>query len=1378
MIDQIESALNRKRSSHVLLARQNMYISPTCLIRLRLLGALAAVLFFFALPWMTPAAHATSTYTVLHNFGDNTVANDGAYSYSALVQASNGLFYGTTAFGGAHEKGTVFSVTSQGTVTILYSFQGTDGSYPETALTIGPDGNLYGTTSTGGTAGYGTFFEITTAGAFTSLHSFGDGAVQSDGNVPLASLLLANDGNFYSTTQMGGAYGDGTVYEITTAGTVTILHSFNGASTTIDGSNPVAGLVQGKDGNLYGTTSAGGTANNGTVYSITTAGAETVLHWFGSKAGDGANPNAALIQGTDGYFYGTTSAGGTTATSSTAVGDGTVFRISNTGVIAILHNFGDGTITNDGQNPAAALYQATNGDFYSTTVLGGLNGLGTIYQIASNGTVTILHAFGGTKDGSNPEQGLLLGSDGNFYGTTSAGGTADVGTVYSTNFGFSAPAPTFLPGPGAYTGAQTVTITDALPLASIYYTTTGVAPTANSTLYTGPITVSTSENIEAIAVKSGYLNSTATLANYIIGQTVPAPTVTANGGTFSSPQTVTLSDTLTGASLYYTTDGTTPSVGPSPTFVPLGTTTQYTGSITVSSSESINVIAVAAGYFPSAVTQASFTINVPSPTPVISPNGGRFTTAQTVTITDAGAAIYYTTDGNTPVRGAGDTLPYTAPFDLSALNTTVEAIGFAPNDVQSATATATFTIGTQLPPPTFSPVAGPYTSTQNVTITDPGATIYYTLDGSIPTTASSVYTTAIPVSSSETINAYATEAGHFDSPVVSAAYTIGLTVPSPVLSVPAGAYAAAQSVTVTDALVGTSIYYTLDGTTPTYNSNGPLGTTQLYSGPIAIAASGATSNTSATTQLNVIAAFSGYNDSNEVSATYVIGQSVPSPTVNPAAGPYTTAQSVVLSDSLGSATIYYTIDGSKPTTTSPKYTKPIVINSSLTINAMAVYTGYNNSPEVSFSYIIGGTVPTPAITPDGGPYATNQTVTLSDTLAGATILYTTDASSPAPSWTTYTVPFPVPGTGTITLTVVASESGYVPSTTTSATFTIENQAASPVLSVPAGTYSTAQTVTITDANPKAAIFYTTDGSTPAITSSGTGAGTTLLYSGPLTIGTTEVLSAIAYVPSNLLSAPTSALYNINIPLASPTFSPAGGNYSTAQTVTISDAVAGATIYYSTNASSSTPTWYQYSKPLSVTGTETITAKADLAGSTESLPTSATYTITQSLAAGLQLFSLPYTYAGIDVDTIFGYSGVKLAVWNPLTAVYSVTPTAPANQIVAGQGYWGRFPQAVNVTIAGTPAPTNTPFIIQLEPGWNMIGDPFAATIAISSLKFNDGTETYAQASSGTSPLIDPTFYSYGAGATSYSTASSLQADQGYWVFAYSATDLDVPVPTN
>ena len=365
--------------------------------------------------------------TVLHSFAGG--AADGSLPTAALIQGSDGNFYGTTSGGGSKGAGTVFRITPAGVETALYSFGSstTDGSTPNAALILGSDGNLYGTTSKGGTSGNGTVFKITPAGVETVLYSFAGGT--ADGSTPNAALVLGSDGSFYGTTSYGGTSSTGTVFKITPAGIETGLYSF--ASVLGDGSTPNAALILGSDGNFYGTTSNGGQNNHGTVFKITPAGVETVLYAFAGGNTDGSNPNAALILGGDGNFYGTTSVGGSTGVGipfGIPLGAGTVFKITSAGAETALHLFADGNTT-DGTVPDAALILGSDGNFYGTTSSGGTGRSGSLVKITPAGTETVVYSFNTGPEGQGPV-GLIQGGDGNFYGTTSGGGTSNLGTVF------------------------------------------------------------------------------------------------------------------------------------------------------------------------------------------------------------------------------------------------------------------------------------------------------------------------------------------------------------------------------------------------------------------------------------------------------------------------------------------------------------------------------------------------------------------------------------------------------------------------------------------------------------------------------------------------------------------------------------------------------------------------------------------------------------------------------------------------------------------------------------------------------------------------------------------------------------------------------------
>jgi len=309
------------------------------------------------------------------------------------------------------------------TVSTVYNFAGgTKGGANPNYVTLvqGTSGALYGTTYNGGAKSEGTFFSVTTSGTFTLLYSFG--TASKDGAWPTGGLTLGTDGNFYGTTNLGGSSSQGTVFKMTTAGVETILHNFNSAT---DGGFPWGPPIEGSDGNFYGTASASA-KDQGLVYKITSSGTYTTIYAFDGT--HGSVPIAPPVQGVDGYLYVVTSVGG-------AENCGTVVQMTTAGVVNNYYSFpcqsGGG-----GSDPIGPLVQASNGNFYSTTQAGGSNGEGTIYQITTGLVATTLHNFGVTfGDGTQPSSGLLLATDGNYYGSTNAGGANDDGILFNTSTG-------------------------------------------------------------------------------------------------------------------------------------------------------------------------------------------------------------------------------------------------------------------------------------------------------------------------------------------------------------------------------------------------------------------------------------------------------------------------------------------------------------------------------------------------------------------------------------------------------------------------------------------------------------------------------------------------------------------------------------------------------------------------------------------------------------------------------------------------------------------------------------------------------------------------------------------------------------------------------
>jgi len=366
------------------------------------------------------------------------------------------------------------------TFTTLHSFDGTDGSEPVAGFVQGADGNLYGTTEIGGANNTGTIFKITPSGTLTTLYGFGTCFPCVYGANPTAGLVQASNGDFYGTTSQGGTNGDdGTIFKITAGGTLTTLYNFCSQTGCIDGENPVAGLVQAAtNGDFFGTTQTGGAGHNGTVFKITPSGTLTTLYSFcfqgEQTCTDGYFPVAGLVQATNGDFYGTNDSGG--------VGrGGTIFKITANGPLTTLYSFCSKSACADGWNPIAGLVQATDGDFYGTTTRGGANNGGTVFKITPSGALTTIYSFCSQStpdqcaDGAYPEAGLIQATNGDFYGTTWGGGSnGNYGTVFSLSVGLG-PFVKALPHSGTVGEVIRILGTDLTGTASVNFNGTPAA---------------------------------------------------------------------------------------------------------------------------------------------------------------------------------------------------------------------------------------------------------------------------------------------------------------------------------------------------------------------------------------------------------------------------------------------------------------------------------------------------------------------------------------------------------------------------------------------------------------------------------------------------------------------------------------------------------------------------------------------------------------------------------------------------------------------------------------------------------------------------------------------------------------------------------------
>src|SRR5438552_3303674 len=359
---------------------------------------------------------------VLYSFTGGT---DGQQPWAGVVLDETGNLYGVATFAGASGNcgpsgcGTVFMLTTAGAFSVLHNFDWDDGANPGGDLIRDKKtGDLYGPTFSGGSGGAGTIFKLATDGTLNTLYSFMGG---SDGNTPEGRLVRDGNGNLYGTTYGGGADSMGVVFKVAADGTETVLHAFAGGAK--DGAFPTnAGLAMDSSGNLYGMTQFGGGNDYGTVFRLKRSGRFKLLHSF-IGGSDGRYPAAGLIIDSAGDLYGTTQGGG--GNGSCTYGCGTVFSVAPDGTETVLHAFAGGS---DGSNPLSTLLPTKSGAFFGTTDDGSK---GTVFKLKPDGREVVLHTFGSARDGFEPQSGVSKDKAGNLYGTTDLGGASGLGTVYT-----------------------------------------------------------------------------------------------------------------------------------------------------------------------------------------------------------------------------------------------------------------------------------------------------------------------------------------------------------------------------------------------------------------------------------------------------------------------------------------------------------------------------------------------------------------------------------------------------------------------------------------------------------------------------------------------------------------------------------------------------------------------------------------------------------------------------------------------------------------------------------------------------------------------------------------------------------------------------------
>jgi len=703
------------------------------------------------------------------------------------------------------------------------------------------------------------------------------------------------------------------------------------------------------------------------------------------------------------------------------------------------------------------------------------------------------------------------------------------------------------------------------------------------------------------------------------------------------------------------------------------------------------------------VQTADYTLNLDTIPPITtaSPAGGTYTSAQSVTLTaNETATIYYTVDGATPTVAS---TVYSGAIPIPA-STTLKFFARDTAGNSEAVQTAVYTIDATPPVTTAAPAGGTYTSAQSVTLTaTETATIYYTVDGATPTTASPVFSGAIAIPASTTLKFFARDTAGNSEAVQTAVYTIDATLPVTTAAPAGGTYTSAQSVTLT-ANEPATIYYTTNGSAPTISS-------PVYSGAIAIPS---------TSSLKFFARDAAGNSEAVQTAVYTIDTIPPVTTAAPAGGTYTSAQSVTLTTS-EAATIYYTVNSSTPTTASPVYSGAIAIPTNTTLKFFAKDTAGNSEAVQTAVYTIDTIPPVTTASPAGGIYTSARNVTLTASEA-ATIYYTLNDATPTTASPVYSGAIPIPAS--TTLKFFAKDAAGNSEAVQTAVYTIDTIPPVTTASPAGGTYTSAQSVTLT-ASEAATIYYTVNNSTPTTASQ--------VYSGAIAIPASTTLKFFAKDAAGNSEAVQTALYTIDATPPVTTAAPAGGTYSAAQSVTLT-ASEPATIYYTTNGSAPTFSSPVYSGAITIPSTSSLKFFArDTAGNSETVRTeSYTIKLNQTITFG----TLPAkTYgdgsfivsatssSGLPVSFTSSNSAVAIVSGSTITIIGAGTAT-----ITASQGGDGTYNPAT--TVAQTLSVAKVVLTVQAADATRPYGEANPAFSATYSGFINADTQAVLSGSAG------------------------------------------------
>lgn len=746
--------------------------------------------------------------------------------------------------------------------------------------------------------------------------------------------------------------------------------------------------------------------------------------------------------------------------------------------------------------------------------------------------------------------------------------SAPVGGVYLIG-GVSVAPPVADPPPGLFTDRVDLRLTSPAAGAVLHYTLDGSQPTAASAVASGPIALTASTTVRAIAVAGGVASPVAAFAYTLAPQ---APTLSPAGGAFSGPVAVAIACASPGAVVRYTLDGSAPTAQSPIAPVPLPLTVSAT----------LSARAFVAGQAPGPVASAVFAIALPvaaAPTVDIAPGSYDHELAVTLAASVPGAQIRYTLDGSVPTVAS----PVASGPVAVGISTTLAARTFAPGYDPSPLATFVYELTAGAV--TISPAGGTHAAPVAVALSTAthGAAIHYRLDGTAPTATDPQADGPLTVETSAILTARALRAGWTPGPVASATFTIATptAVAAPTVTPAAGAFTDRVDVSFA-AAAGAVVHYTVDGSTPTLAS-------PTVAGPLTL-------TTSAT--LRAIAVLDGV--SSPVAAfAYVIAPQAP--TLSPAGGSFTGAVDVAIASGSPGAAIHYTLDGSVPTTGSPLAAGTVRVGASATLSARAFVAGQSPSPVTSASYVI--TVPVaavPSVDVAPGSYDRPLAVTLASGTPGAVIRYTLDGSQPGAASLIASGPIVIDASATLAARVSAA--GYDPSPVASFAYEL---VAGPVAIAPgAGTHPAPVAVTLTTATPGAAIHYRLDGGTP------TAADPQVL--GPVPIASSGTLTARALRPGWTAGPVASAAYTIPAlpPGAAPTATPAPGTYPDRVEVLLA-AATGAAIHYTLDGSTPTAASPRATGPVVLTASATVRAVAISGGVTS--PTAAFAYVLQARA---------------------------------------------------------------------------------------------------------------------------------------------------------------------